>query len=309
MSASIITPTKLTDAMLVSSTAPEADYAVWAAGTFAVGAKRIMTTGIHRIYECLLAHTSTDASGAPNLNQTGTAPKWLELGPTNKWAMFDDKIGTISTLASPLTVVIKPGPVGGLALLELSGRTAEISLKDQTGGVVVYSRTVDLDGTIVTSFFDWFFAEFEQKTDLTLTDLPSQFFNGELTVSVTSTADSVGCGVCLVGKVSSLGQTQMGATIGIISYSVKQTDAFGNLTIVKRQNSKRGSFRMIVDKSDLNRVYRTLAAADSVLCIYVATEAPGYEPLVLYGVWRDFNLDVSYPDYVLTSIEIEGLAQ
>lgn len=309
MSASIITPTKLTDAMLVSSTAPEADFAVWAAGTFAVGAKRIMTTGIHRIYECLLAHTSTDASGAPNLNTSGTAPKWLEIGPTNKWAMFDDKIGTVSTLESPLTVVINPGPVSGLALLELKGRTAEVTLKDQSGGTVVYSRTVDLDGTIVTSFFDWFFAEFAQQTDLTLTDLPSQFFNGELTVSVTSTAGAVSCGVCLVGKVSSLGQTQQGATIGIISYSVKQTDAFGNLTIVKRQNSKRGSFRMIVEKADLNRVYRTLAAADSVLCIYVATEAPGYEPLILYGIWRDFNLDVSYPDYVLTSIEIEGLAQ
>ncbi|MDO9277127.1 MAG: hypothetical protein Q7U05_01010 [Polaromonas sp.] len=309
MSASIITPTKLTDAMVVSSTVPETDFPVWTAGTFAVGDKRIMTTGIHRIYQCQTAHTSTDSTGAPNLNITGTPPKWLNIAPTNKWAMFDEKIGTISTLASPLTVVINPGPVSGLALLELTGRTAEISLKDQTDGTVVYSRTVDLDGTIVTSFFDWFFAEFAQQTDLTLTDLPSQFFNGELTISVTSTAGNVACGVAHVGKVSTLGETQMGATIGIISYSVKQTDAFGNLTIIKRQNSKRASWKLMIEKSELSRIFRLLASMESVLCVYSATTEPGYEPLILYGFFRDFNIDITYPTYVLTSLEIEGLAQ
>lgn len=309
MSASIITPTKLTDAMLVSSTAPETDYAVWTAAAYTVGNRRIMTTGVHRIYECLVAHTSSDSSGAPNLNTTGATPKWLNIAPTNQWAMFDDKIGTITILASPLTIVLNPGPIGGLALLELVGRAAEISLKDQTDGVEVYNRIIDLDGTIITSFFDWFFEEFRQETDLTLTDIPSQFFNGELTISVTSTAGNVACGVAHVGKVTALGSTQQGANIGIISYSVKQTDAFGNLTIVKRQNSKRASLKMLVDKSEFSRIYRTLASVDSVLCIYIATESPGFTPLIIYGIWRDFSIDVAYENYLLTSLELEGLSQ
>jgi hypothetical protein len=307
MTASIITPTTLTDAMLVSSTAAETDYTVWALAAHTVGERRIMTTGLHRVYECLVAHTSTVPGDAPNLNLSGTAPKWLDVAPTNRWAMFDNKIGTFSTVTSPLTAVIKPGPISGLALLELTGRQAVISLKDQTDGVEVYSRTIDLDGTEINSFYDWFFEEYRQQTDLTLTDLPNQFYNGELTISVTSTAGEVGCGVAHVGKVSSLGTTQMGATVGIISYSVKQTDVFGNLTIVKRQNSKRASLRLLIEKKDFNRVYRVLAAADSVLCIYVATEAKGFEPLILYGIWRDFATDVTYPDNFLTSLEIEGL--
>ena len=307
MSASIITPTVLTDAMLDSSTIPENDYAVWTAGTYVVGDKRIMTTGLHRIYECLVDHTSSDASGAPNFNLTGATPKWLDIAPTNRWAMFDNKIGTVSTISSPLTVVLSPGPISGLALLELSGSTAEVTLKDQAGGSVVYSRTVDLDGTIITSFFDWFFTEFAQQTDLTLTDLPSQFFSGELTISISSSAATVACGVALVGKVSGLGVSESGTSIGIISYSIKTTDAFGNLTIVQRQNSKRASLRLLIEKEDFNRVYRTLAAVDSVLCIYVATQVAGYESLILYGIWRDFNIDVSYETGFLASLEIEGL--
>ena len=309
MSASIITPTKLTDAMLVSSTVPESDFAVWAFGTFAVGTKRIMTTGIHKIYECLVAHTSTDATGAPNLNLTGATPKWLDLGPTNRWNMFDDKIGTITRQESPLTVVLHPGPIGGLALLELEGFEATVTVKDLTGDTEVYNRVISLDGTVITSFFDWFFEEFQQRTDITLTDLPSQFFSSELTVSITSPAGSVSCGVCHVGKVSQLGTTQRGATIGIISYSVKQVDAFGNLTILKRGNSKRASLQLLINKSQYNRVYRLLASMDSVLCIYSATSEEGYEPLIVYGVWRDFNIDVTYPFDFITSLEIEGLAQ
>jgi hypothetical protein len=310
MSASIIIPTRLTDAMLVSSTLAEDDYAEWVYASYVVGEYRIITSGLHRVYICLVDHTSTDNSGAPNLNLSGATPKWLEVGPTNRWAMFDEKIGTISsTTSSPLTVVFNPGPIGGLALLELAGRKATVSFKDVTGGQVVYETVIDLDGTVVDSFFDWFFAEFEQQTDLTLTNLPSQYYNGEVTVSIESTQGAVACGVCHVGRVAGLGQTQLGATIGIVSYSVKETDDFGRLTIIKRQNSKRASIKTLIPKSAFNRIYRTLAGVDSVLCIYVATEEAGYTPLILYGIWRDFVIDVTYPTNFLTSLEIEGLAQ
>jgi hypothetical protein len=309
MTASIITPTKLTDAMLTSSNAPEDEHAVWAFGTFAVGNRRIMTTGIHRVYECLVAHTSSNAAGAPNVNTSGATPNWLDIAPTNRWAMFDEKIGTITTQASPITVVLEPGPTGGLALLELQGTTATVTAKDQAGGQQVYSRVINLDGTEINSFFEWFFEEYQQKTDVTLTDIPSQYFNIELTVSIESSAGVVACGVCHVGKVYELGKTQMGATSGMISYSVKETDPFGNLTILKRQNSKRASWQIMIDKSRYQRISRLLYSIDAVLCIYIATTEPGFEPLIVYGIMRDFSIAVTYPEHFMTSLELEGLAQ
>lgn len=308
MTASIITPIALTDAMLTSSTAPETDYAVWTAGSYSVGDRRIMTTGIHRVYECQADHTSSNSSGAPNLNLKGNPPQWLDIAPTNKWAMFDEKIGTVTTQGSPLTVVIAPGQVGGLALLELQGSTATVSIKNQPGGTEVYSRVIDLDGTEINSFFDWFFVDFEQKTDVTLTDLPSHFYNCELTVTIAS-AGPVACGVCHVGRVYAIGETQRGAGIGMISYSKADTDSFGNLEVLKRGNSKRASWAIRIENSSLNRVSRLLYAMDAVLCIFIATEEPGYEPLIIYGIIRDFSIAIDYPTYFLTSLELEGLAR
>jgi len=75
----LIRPTALTDAMLTSSTAPENDYPVWAAATvYAVGA-RVILTSTHRKYEALAASTGVNPATDPT--------KWLDLGPTNRWAM------------------------------------------------------------------------------------------------------------------------------------------------------------------------------------------------------------------------------
>ena len=75
----LIRPTTLTDAMLSSSTAPENDYAAWGSGTaYAVGA-RVILTSTHRRYEALAASTGVNPASDPT--------KWLDIGPTNRWAL------------------------------------------------------------------------------------------------------------------------------------------------------------------------------------------------------------------------------
>lgn len=304
MTMSIIKPTLLTDAMLTSSTAPETDYAAWSASTsYAVGQRVTRAaSGVHRNFECLVAGVNATA---PELDSSAS-PRWLDLGANNRWAMFDTKVGTVTALSSPLTVVMAPGAISGLALLELTGAQAQITMKTAPGGAVVYARTISLEGGVIESFFEWFFNEPVQRTDLTLTDLPSQFAGCELTVSITGVG-AVACGVCHVGTVHAIGDTLAGATVGIISYSVKKADDFGNITVVKRANSKRNSLKLLTQKSSFNRIYRLLAVLDSVPCIYIGTESEGYDPLIVYGFYRDFSIDVAYPSHHLTNIEIEGL--
>ena len=111
----IIEPHTVTDVMLVSSTVPETDYAAWNAATsYTVGTKVIRTT-THKVYENLIA--GVDAT-LPENATGGATPRWLDLGATNSWAMFDDKVGTATTSASTLTVVLDPGSISGIGLLE-----------------------------------------------------------------------------------------------------------------------------------------------------------------------------------------------
>lgn len=306
MTMKVIKPTVITDAMFVSSTIPETDYTAWNAATSYTVGQKVMraVTGVHRNFENLIA--GVDAT-LPELATTGATPRWLDLGATNRWAMFDNKIGTLSSVSTDLTQVLIPGSVSGLAALGLTGRALLVQVKDVVGGNIVYSKSIDLDGSVITSFYDWFYEDYQQLSDVTLTDLPSQYYNPEVTFELTSTSGTVSCGTLSLGKVYTLGQSQYGATVGIISYSVKQADVFGNTTVVKRQNSKRNNLKLMTDKVLFNRTYKLLADLDSVPCVYIGAEALGYEPLIVYGFWKDFSIDVSYPTMNLTNIEIEGL--
>ena len=299
MTMSIIKPNVLTDAMLTSSTAPETDYAAWAAGTsYSIGQK-VIRTSVHRVYENVIA--GVDAT-LPELAPT----RWLEISPTNRWGMFDQKVGTSTTIASPLTVVVHPGTVGGLALLELDASNVSVSIKSSPGGTVIYTKSVPLDGTVVTDFYDWFYAEYTAQTSLLLMDLPTQYVGCEMTISITGIG-SVGCGVCHFGEVSNLGATLQGASVGIIDYSTKNVDAFGNYTVVQRAYSKRCNLQVLTEKAAFSRIYNFLASIRATPAIYIGTEQPGYEPVVVYGFFKSFNIDVAYPQNHLCRLEIEGL--
>jgi len=306
MTMKVIKPTTITDAMFVSSTIPETDYTAWNPATSYTVGTRVMraVSGVHRNFENLIAGVNATL---PELATTGATPRWLDLGATNRWAMFDSKVGTVSSASLTFTTILTPGSISGIAALNLMGKELQITMKNVVGGSVVYNKTVNLDGTIITSFYEWFFEDYQQLSDITLTDLPSQYTSPEVTFKITSTAGSVSCGTYSLGKVYTLGLSQYGASVGIISYSVKSTDVFGNVSVVKRQNSKRNSLKLMTEKALFNRTYNLLADLDSVPCVYIGAEAIGYEPLIVYGFWKDFSIDVAYPTMNLTNIEIEGL--
>ena len=68
--------------------------------------------------QCIANNTGTD----PVVNSALPTPTaWTDYGPTNRWAMFDQEVNTQSTGDSPLSVVLQPGIVNAIALLELVG--------------------------------------------------------------------------------------------------------------------------------------------------------------------------------------------
>lgn len=300
----IIYPLVLTDVMLVSSTAPETDFPEWNAATPYVVGDKCIRIGTHRIYECLVNNTNF----IPENNLTGATPKWLDIAPTNRWSMFDNVVGTSTSITTPLTIVLTPGEsLSGIYLGELIGKTATVSMKSTVGGTTIYSKTITLDGSVITSFYDWFYQPYEQLTDLVLTDLPFHYYTPELTITLSSSSGTVSCGVCKFGEVIDVGGTQYGSTAGIIDYSIKNTDAFGNYTIAERAFSKRASFKVFTDLVDFNKIFRRLATLRAVPCVWIGTEEAFYEPLIIYGFYKDFSIEVTYPTMNYCSLDVEGL--
>ena len=134
----LIRPFTVTAANLTSNIAETGtEYAV--TGNYALGEVVIYTVGTaasHHSYESLVAsnvgNALTDAS------------KWLDLGPTNKFAMFDSANGTATTGASIDATVAVTGRSDGLALLGLSATAARVVMVAPSAphtNLLTYSNT------------------------------------------------------------------------------------------------------------------------------------------------------------------------
>ena len=296
----VIKPHLITDSMLVSSSIEENDYPAWVSGkTYALGDK-VIRTNVHKVFQRYAAGSSTVV---PELDPT----VWQDLGPTGRWAPFDNVVGTLATGPSPLNYTLRVGFTDSLALFELHGRYVDLVMKDATGGTVVYQKRIDLEVGDIASIYDWFFSELDIRTDIVVTDIPSQYASAELSITVSTTSGSASVGVIKPGLITDLGATQNGASVGIDDYSRKERDAFGNVVIVERAYSKKGSFTMMISPGSFNRIYRTLASLRATPCVYIGTEIDGFEPLLIYGFFSSFNMEIPYRTYQLCSLDIEGL--
>jgi len=294
----VLKPTVFQEAMLVSSTATEA-YANYSAGTTYTAGTRVVYTG--SIYASLQAG---------NLNHTpDTSPTWWALvGPDNKHAMFDQQTGTATTAGTSLTVVLATGTIDSFALINLEADVVTLTVRDGLAGAIVYQQTVGLSGSVITSWYDWFFLDpLLKRTQVVFRDIPP-YFNSHCTLEFVS-SDVISVGAAVWGSVTNLGGTNYGATAGIIDYSRKETDEFGAVTLVERAYSKRLTASVNVENYNLNRVQQLLYSIRAKPCVWIASDNPTYEEaLVVYGFYRDFTTNISYPSYSLCSLEIESLS-
>lgn len=307
-----IRPTAINDANLTSSTVSETDYTAWSAATnYTVGAKVMRAvSGVHHNYENLIAGVNATL---PELAITGTTPRWLDLGPTNRWAMFDRKVGTTTTASNSMTIVLTPGRINSLALLQIDAATVTINL--QVGGESVYSASMDLtSGNLVGDWYQYFYEPvYQQDTvvitnlvDAALMDLPA-YGEGVLTVTLTRTGGSVSCGALIVGLYADLGKTLMSPTIGITDYSRKDADTYGNYDIQQRAYSKRMSLNAVVDKAKVDQVARTLAQYRSTLLVWVGA-GNLYTSMIIYGFYKDWEITIDTFQNSNLSLQVEGLA-
>lgn len=308
--ASIIVPVQITDIMLVSCTVPEPapGETEWDAATaYAVGQVAIRTT-THRKYKRMIAGTTPTAPES----DLSDPPVWLDIGATARWAQFDRKIGTVTSGASPLTTVLRAGSVEGLALLELQGQAAVVTVYDRPitdpAKTAVYARTIDLDGQVVTDVYDWMFGEPAQKLNAVLTDLPGQYTSGDIEVTITGAGGSVGVGVFAVGRSHAIGSAVYGAGAGIINWGKVNDDGFGGREWLQGDWSSRVTLPIVAERYDFPRIHRLLAQQRSTPCIYIGSELAAMEPLIVYGVYRDAYITVPNYPLISYSLEIEGLS-
>jgi len=296
----VLKPVVFQNSQLISTTAVNADANWSSATTYSIGQK-VSYQG--KIYESL---QNTNLNKTPSTNPTW----WLDLGATNQFAMFDQVVGTSTTATTSLTVVYAPGSVfNSVAFINVDAAVIKVTIRDGLSGPIVYENTAGLSGSNVTNWYDYFFSDpLLKRTQVVFSEIPP-YVNAHITIELkNSTGVAVSLSQFIAGDLASLGTSQYGATAGIIDYSIKQTDEFGNTSFVKRAFSKRLSCNFNLDNSQLNRVQNYLYSVRATPAVWVASDSPQFEEaLVVYGFYKDFSTEISYPSFSQCSIEIEGL--
>ena len=243
---------------------------------------------------------------------TGNAPDtsptfWLRKSANNTYRMFDEFVNTQTTAASPLVIELKPREmINSLAFFNLGGVTdIRIVVKDAPGGTVVLDVTYNLDDTTIIDWYTYFFEPYDLRTDFVLQNIPP-YPNAVITCTFTS-ATSVQVGTVVFGNVYQIGKTQYGVTTGIRDYSTKNVNTFGITTFTQRAFSKRMEANVYINNADLRFIQKLLQDLRATPTVWIGSDAEGYDVLSVYGYYRDFNIEIPYPNNSFCRLEIEGL--
>lgn len=301
---SIVHPVAVTPAMLVATNIAETDFPAWAVGTTYTLGQRVIVLSNSRVYESL----QNSNVGRDPLTATTW---WIEVGPTNRWRCFDRSVTSQTVAAGTGTTTIsytlRPGQaVTALAALNVTNATSmRVRLVDATHGTV-YDRTFSFASQPLQSgWWNWFFGQRQQPTQQITTDMPGTFNNADLLVDFVG-GTGMGVGALVFGSQMRFGiGLQYGARVGIQDYSRKETNAFGDVILVRRAFAKRANFDLFISNNELDSLQNFLSSIRAVPCLWIGADR--YESTILYGFYKNFDVLIAYPEHGECSLEIEGL--
>lgn len=271
----LLTPQAVTDAVLTGSNVAEDDHPQWSSLTTYAAGDRVLRTVSHRVFE-------SAAAGNIGNDPLGTSGQWIDIGPVNRWAMFDQALGTLTTRNGSISVSLDPvAPINAIALLDVTAA----SIRVQAPGYDVTKLLTD------------------GATGATFADIPST--SETVLITVTGTG-AVSIGTLLIGTLRGLGITEASPSVGIIDFSKKDVDDFGDVTLVERAWAKRMSVKALIATDAVDVVMQRLAAVRGFPALWIGDDA--FESLTLYGFYKDASITLDQAVSTLT-LNVEGFSK
>lgn len=300
----VVVPRTIDDIILTSSTIsePDDDETVFSAGpSLPLGTERINTT-THRVYQVVDPAGTTDD---PIDGIIATPPTWVNVRPTNKFAMFDNINSTQSEETTQLITEFEFGvvtdTVAGFNIAEVD--TINITVTDPVEGEV-FNFDVDMnDNSKINDFWEWHFIPVAKKREFIVSDLP---YFSDATIKLTADGTDIKFGSLIIGNETFLGVSKVGAGLQIVDFSRKETDDFGNTVVIPGRNSKLVEFDVVVDISDVGFVFNTLSDLTTIPSVWSSSQEVD-DPTLSFGYYRDAQQNLTNHAFTDLTITVESL--
>jgi hypothetical protein len=280
---------------------PGIDPALWNAATAYVVGDRALRTTTHSIYQRRVDGTTPTAPESDPTN-------WVRVGPSNKWAMWDTANSSQTQKANDFSFYLFQGPSDlsdHLVFDNVDADVIRVTVWNAALRQVLYDRSIMLRTRSISGWWDYFFERWVYAKTAVFDMLP-MIAGVVFAVTVTKTGGVAKVGTCVAGRGRELADTSMGVEFGIRDYSTKETDEFGNTTIVERDYKKRMDLPLRVNNAEIDALAEFLTSYRATPALYMGA-GPMYRSLVMYGYYEDFSIVIPGPVLSECNLKVRGL--
>lgn len=297
----VIKSQAVTDTTLTATDVPENDYAAWLVGTTYAAADRVIVTtpNIHNIYE------SVQSANTGNDPVTDDGTWWTRVSSTNRWKMFNDVVQEQTTQADVIDVSITPAAVTtALAAINVDCANITVVVTDPLEGEV-YNQTFPMTSySGITNWYDYFFTAIDRKKELSVLGLPP-YSAAVIDVTFNDSGETAKVGALVLGTSANIGDSQYGASFGIIDYSTKTVDAQGRTTVTAGTYSDEADIDVVIETGRFAEVKKILTDLRTTPSVWIAED--NTEGTIIYGYYREFDVLLTGPVVSMCTLSIEGL--
>lgn len=299
----VVPPLEITAARLSACNVPEpaAGEVVYNPAAAYGDGVRVISTATHRTYESLVAgnmgHALTDAT------------KWADVGPTNRYAMFDHYRSTATVQENEISVTITPGVrVDTLALIGVQAVSCHIRIMAGSPATEVYNRTIPLATRQVSSWSQYFFTSFDQQTEVFQFDIP-QYSDNVITITLTGGGD-VKIGTLLLGQSVLMGTTGMPVSDDALNFSKVERNEFGDVLLIPRRSVPTTDVKVRAEKAAIPRLRKLREQINAVPALWVGIDDVSdeyFDSVLRHGIYKNFSIEIDQEDSATIHLIIEDL--
>ena len=237
-----------------------------------------------------------------------SATWWVQVSPTNRMKPFDLSHTTKATFSTSAWYEISTGrAINGVAILAFRGlRSVRVRLIDPGYGTVYDKTTALWMHPMESGWYPWTFGERWEQTDFFALDLPS-YPTAKVRLDFEAASDA-GIGVILVGQQRKIGMgIRQGVRMGILDYSRKGTNEWGEVELQKRGFSRTRTLDMLCENKDLDNIDRLLSDLRATPSFWILSDQ--YRSTNVYGKYNNYEIGITYDRYSEISLILEGLLE
>ena len=275
-------------------------YPIYVSGSSCDIGEIVTDLANHDLYQSLVAANT----GNPLTDTT----KWKYIGKTNRFRLFDYDRNNRTSVPLTFTVVFAPGKrIDSICLDGILANSYTVTVTSVLGGGTIFTSTGSLNTRIVRTWYEHLTVPFTTQKSLNFFNIPP-YTDCIVTVTLTATTGNAELAALGVGREVAFGQTQYSAISDILNFSTVDRDDDGNAILVKRRNIPKSRQTVFCDKIAVNKIIETrdLLNAEPAFWYGIDNASDGYfEAVSMLGYYRDFSINLQYPENVILNFELE----